>query len=351
MAAFLAILINVGTVMGDESATAIKPPHRIFQHGDITLGGIFNLQSATSKQRDVLTYLSCEDSYNSNVFLTEAMIYALEQINSDPQILPNITLGYNIQGTCENSVQNMLFGLDSYIDTYALASTREPSDCLSFNTSAISPMAAIIGPATSSGSASVASLFRLQSLPVISYASSDPELSAKRRFPTFFRTIYSNAQQAAALADLVEHLNWTYLAVVGSDDSLGRQGVYQFKRAIWQKEKTCISLEKYLQEVDNPRSVVESLRTSTQANSNASINVTLLFMDWNSAYSILKEADKQNLTHMTWVGVDQWTSNMNMTSEAQLEGGVGVMPPAWSHGTIATQFPTDKPYSFAYYMS
>ncbi|NXW59722.1 GRM7 protein, partial [Eurystomus gularis] len=58
-------------------------PHSIRLEGDITLGGLFPVHAKG------------------------AMLYALDQINSDPDLLPNVTLGARILDTCSR-------------DTYAL---------------------------------------------------------------------------------------------------------------------------------------------------------------------------------------------------------------------------------------
>uniref|UniRef100_A0A8C6AHY4 Receptor ligand binding region domain-containing protein n=1 Tax=Monodon monoceros TaxID=40151 RepID=A0A8C6AHY4_MONMO len=64
-------------------------PHSIRIEGDVTLGGLFPVHRANGIHR------------------LEAMLYALDQINSDPNLLPNVTLGARILDTCSR-------------DTYAL---------------------------------------------------------------------------------------------------------------------------------------------------------------------------------------------------------------------------------------
>uniref|UniRef100_A0A8D0GLV5 Receptor ligand binding region domain-containing protein n=1 Tax=Sphenodon punctatus TaxID=8508 RepID=A0A8D0GLV5_SPHPU len=77
-------------------------PHSIRIEGDITLGGLFPVHAKGP------TGVPCGDIKKENgIHRLEAMLYALDQINSDPDLLPNVTLGARILDTCSR-------------DTYAL---------------------------------------------------------------------------------------------------------------------------------------------------------------------------------------------------------------------------------------
>lgn len=77
-------------------------PHSIRLEGDITLGGLFPVHAKGSLGSP------CGDIKKENgIHRLEAMLYALDQINSDPELLPNVTLGARILDTCSR-------------DTYAL---------------------------------------------------------------------------------------------------------------------------------------------------------------------------------------------------------------------------------------
>lgn len=77
-------------------------PHSIKIPGDVTLGGLFPVHS-----KGPLGQACGEIKKEKGIHRMEAMLYALDQINSDPELLPNITLGARILDTCSR-------------DTYAL---------------------------------------------------------------------------------------------------------------------------------------------------------------------------------------------------------------------------------------
>lgn len=63
--------------------------------GDITLGGLFPVHGRGSEGK------ACgELKKEKGIHRLEAMLFALDRINNDPDLLPNITLGARILDTC-----------------------------------------------------------------------------------------------------------------------------------------------------------------------------------------------------------------------------------------------------------
>ncbi|XP_062829899.1 uncharacterized protein LOC134297101 [Anolis carolinensis] len=88
-------------------------PHSIRLEGDITLGGLFPVHAKGLGGAGAAGAAGegggpCGDiKREAGIHRLEAMLYALDQINSDPELLPNVTLGARILDTCSR-------------DTYAL---------------------------------------------------------------------------------------------------------------------------------------------------------------------------------------------------------------------------------------
>lgn len=94
-------VLLVGTSPGSWAQQGTQP-QSIKIEGDITLGGLFPVHS-----RGPAGVPCGEIKREKGIHRLEAMLYALDQINSDPDLLPNITLGARILDTCSR-------------DTYAL---------------------------------------------------------------------------------------------------------------------------------------------------------------------------------------------------------------------------------------
>ncbi|KPP63662.1 hypothetical protein Z043_118058, partial [Scleropages formosus] len=82
--AFWVMELLVELAVGQE----IYAPHSIRIEGDLTLGGLFPVHARGAPGAP------CGDLKKENgIHRLEAMLYALDQINGDDELLPNITLG------------------------------------------------------------------------------------------------------------------------------------------------------------------------------------------------------------------------------------------------------------------
>lgn len=78
-------------------------------HGDIILGGIFPMHEQISGNPD---YPCGAVKEEKGVQRLEAMLYAIDEINNNPDLLPNVSLGALILDSCSS-------------DTYALEQSME----------------------------------------------------------------------------------------------------------------------------------------------------------------------------------------------------------------------------------
>ncbi|CAF1133791.1 unnamed protein product, partial [Didymodactylos carnosus] len=85
-------------------------------------------------------------------------------------------------------------------------------------------------------------------IPQISYASTSSELSQKPRFQYFSRVVPPDTYQAEAVVEIIQFLNWTYVAVIKETGSYGERLTDDFKAKLKNK---------------NFDSYFESLRPST----------------------------------------------------------------------------------------
>ncbi|KAF5888510.1 extracellular calcium-sensing receptor-like, partial [Clarias magur] len=59
----------------------------------------------------------------------------------------------------------------------------------------------------------------------VSYFASCACLSDRSKYPTFLRTVPSDAFQAKAMARLLRLMGWTWVGVISGDDAYGKSGV------------------------------------------------------------------------------------------------------------------------------
>ncbi|CAF1431360.1 unnamed protein product [Adineta ricciae] len=89
----------------------------------------------------------------------------------------------------------------------------------------------IVGPTLSSEAQQIANFGERIGLPVISYSATDPQLSDRNSYPTFYRTVPSDNEAAVALVKLFLKFNWTSCVVVYQNDLFGTNGINAINNA------------------------------------------------------------------------------------------------------------------------
>lgn len=193
----------------------------VFIPGDIILGGLFPVHEKGD------TSPCGPKVYNRGVQRLEAMLYAIDRVNNDTNILPGITIGVHILDTCSRdtyalnqSLQFVRASLNN-LDTSAFECSDSSSPQLKKKTSS-GPVFGVIGGSYSSVSLQVANLLRLFHIPQISPASTAKTLSDKSRFDLFARTVPPDTFQSVALVDIIKNFNWSYVSTIHSEGSYGK---------------------------------------------------------------------------------------------------------------------------------
>lgn len=189
--------------------------------GDLIIGGLFPVHEKGDKA-------PCSTKiYNRGLQRLESMLYAVDLINKDPEILPNLTLGVNIIDTCSKdtyalnqSLEFIRVSLDD-MDTSGLECLDGSEPRVKYRAK---PVRGVVGGSYSSVSLQVANLFRLFRIPQISPASTAKALSDKDRFEFFARTVPPDTFQAMALMDVMQAFNWLYISTIYSEGSYGESG-------------------------------------------------------------------------------------------------------------------------------
>ena len=201
--------------------------HSVLLDGELILGGLFPVHERGEQA-------PCGPKlYNRGLQRLEAMLFAVDLINRNKSLLPDIPIGVNILDTCST-------------DTYALNQSLEfirtsldVMDTVSFECADRStprpkyrskPVSGVVGASYSTISINAANLFRLFRIPQISPASTAQALSDKSRFEFFARTVPPDTFQATALVDVVQLFNWSYVSSVASEGSYGESGIDAFHR-------------------------------------------------------------------------------------------------------------------------
>ncbi|CAF4585487.1 unnamed protein product [Rotaria sp. Silwood1] len=96
------------------------------------------------------------------------------------------------------------------------------STCLAISTS---NTVGIVGPILSREANFIADFAEIVSVPLISYAATNPDLSDRNAYSIFYRTVPSDKVAAMAIAQLFTRFNWTSCIIVYQNDEYGSGGL------------------------------------------------------------------------------------------------------------------------------
>ena len=325
MVMFTYILLLIAAGRRAAILSNAKGSNRSYQSGDITLGGLFLLHYTTEDGK-------CGELFPIGLGHVEAMLFAIDKINNNPKLLPNITLGYDIRDYCESITKAMKhtysfvrrneIAFKSMVDYCSCSNNtnRTENDC--------NPMAAVIGPTDSGSAVVVGSLLEVAGIPAISHSATSNELSSPL-YRHFFRTASPDSQQANAMADVIQYFNWSYVAVVAMDDSYGRGGAWELEKEAERRKTFCIAFAEYIPRKEYSsklRRAVNKIKSYT----NAKVVVLWLFGSYGRRF--LNEAVQQKLKDRTWILSDALATEddvfvgLKYTEQKIIHGSLGIQP-------------------------
>ncbi|KAL7870331.1 hypothetical protein SRHO_G00078280 [Serrasalmus rhombeus] len=242
-----------------------------------------------------------------------AMEFTIHEINNRTDLLPGITLGYQIHDSCSEVPMAVKAA-------FQFANGMEPffNDSDSCSKSAAAAVPAVVGDSPSTPSISITRLLGLFGIPQVSHYATCACLSDKRQFPAFFRTIPSDHHQAAALAKLVKHFGWTWIGTVRSDTDYGNYGMASFLKAA-QEEGICVEYsESYYR--TQPRSILERVANVIRR---STARVIVAFLHSGDMRFLLEELARQPPPPLQWIGSEAWITDPAILRFNMCAGAIG----------------------------
>ncbi|XP_043937541.1 extracellular calcium-sensing receptor-like [Protopterus annectens] len=240
------------------------------------------------------------------------MIFAIDEINQNSNILPNITLGFKIFDPCY-SASRALQGT-----IWMLGKVKSVPN---YNCKFQERLSAIIGAFLSTSSLPVARLLGLYHHPQISHASSISLFSNKLMFPSFLRNVPNDNFQSTALAQLLIHFGWTWVGIVASDNDFGQLGSQNLKREITQTE-SCIEFLEVIPTQNSRPSILKIAAMLKKSTANAIILYTTI----ENLMPLMEEVFVHNISGKVWISITSWSVSSDISKKEFLqlfEGSIG----------------------------
>ncbi|XP_061909689.1 metabotropic glutamate receptor 7-like isoform X2 [Entelurus aequoreus] len=300
-------------------------PHSVRTEGQLTLGGLFPVHARG------VDGAPCGDLKKENgIQRLEAMMYALDQINQDEQLLPNITLGARVLDTCSRDT----YALEQSLTFVQALITKDTSDVRCTNGEPpvfVKPekVVGVIGASAGSVSIMVANILRLFQIPQISYASTAPELSDDRRYDFFSRVVPPDSFQAQAMVDIIRALGWSYVSTIASEGSYGEKGVEAFTQL--SKEagyRGGICIAQSLKIPHNPK-LEDYDKAIQQLLETQHSRAVIIFANEEDIRGVLNATKRANHGgHFLWIGSDSWGTKSSPIHQLEdvAVGAITILP-------------------------
>ncbi|CAL8347043.1 unnamed protein product [Arctogadus glacialis] len=258
-------LLSECVILGNSKLLALR------SEGDVIIGGLFPVHYLVPNSQN--TYNSKPQNQPCNGFDDRAfrwmmtMIFAVEEINRNPALLPGVTLGYHIMDSCDHIHTSLKALLSLLTHTH------------------------ILGPF---------------SIPLVSYFATCACLTDKHTYPSFLRTVPSDLFQVRGLVELVTFFGWNWVGTVGTTDDYSRYGIQAFSHQFRQLGG-CLAY--HLTIPQSPTFVEIGAMADTLQSSKA--KVVVAFATEGQLLELFSELVARNVTGIQWVASEAWvTANM-----------------------------------------
>ncbi|TSK38414.1 Extracellular calcium-sensing receptor [Bagarius yarrelli] len=277
----------------------------LYKKGDVIIGGLFPIYVEAPKPDYMFTQRTqgsqCQSVELRSYQWLQAMIFTVEEINRNPSLLPNFTLGYLAADTCL---------AESTTLRAALMMVTGQEEIVTGEECTMAPnVPVIIGDARSAASIVVADTLGVFGIPMVSYLSVCACLSDRTRYPTFLRTVPSDAFQAKAIARMLHSMGWTWIGIVSSDDALGKSGTQLLLMEL-KRLAVCVDYHEVITRSYPPskiQRIVEKIK-------NSRAQVVITYAIGPDAEVLLREVVRMNATNRQYIATASWSTSTHFTS-------------------------------------
>lgn len=275
--------------------------HKVYKTGNISIGSLISLHKENNGNY-------CTRFYLPGLNRVEAIMYTVNKINNNSELLRNVSLGYDIRDYCNDRSLAMKEAYDfTKRNSLSFDLVEESSlakltcrKCVEGLQNGSDSIVAVIGPYGSRNSLQVAGLLQVVGMAGISPSATSEELSWSF-YSQFFRTVPPDNYQAKAMADLIDKFQWNYIAAVAVEHSYGLYGIRALERESMERKTFCIGFIEYVSPTAYQRQL-ETIVTKLKAAQN--IKVVALWIEDRIAKDLMREAARQKVHYRVWLMSD-----------------------------------------------
>lgn len=188
----------------------------------------------------------------------------------------------------------------------------------------LSKVVGVIGSESSSVTLPLAESFTRLRLPIISYASTTPDLDEKGLYPYSLRTSVSDRSSAEVIVALIKHFGWTYVNVVYSNNNYGYKAMLLTVEKA-KEQNICVAEPIPIKVTPGEKDLTEIVKI---LNANGARVVVYIGLEEDSrAFQEIIQVQKLDLV---FLALEDWAVSLKPNAEAEQAtvGSIVVLPMA-----------------------
>ncbi|CAG9765198.1 unnamed protein product [Ceutorhynchus assimilis] len=329
LAALLLITINASKATLNNTKSNKRTS--AFINGNFIIGALFPVHHQPSSKKNYLASLDIKCGEIRELYgiqRVEVTLQTIDEINNNPDLLPNVTLGVEIRDECwyapvalQQSIELIRDSITPVSNTKFCSTMEE--DVGQSNGENKGPLIGVVGPGASSVALQVQNLLQLFHIPHMGYSTTSRDLSDKSRFNYFLRVVPSDYYQAQVMLDILRYFGWSYVSAVNTDENYGQSGMQAF-RELAEEAEVCIAREDSV--LSNAADeVFDKVILNLKQDPNAV--VVVCFCEGLTIRGLLKATKRLNMTnYFLFIGSDGWADRNDVTRnyENQAWGGLSI---------------------------
>ncbi|XP_027267423.1 vomeronasal type-2 receptor 116 isoform X2 [Cricetulus griseus] len=224
-----------------------------------------------------------------------ALVFAIEEINRNPHLLPNTSLGFdlhNIPFSEKNTLMNAFIWL-----------TGVNGDIVNYNCKLEQKSAAALTGTSFAISAHMGTLLQLYKIPQLTFGPFDSILGDRAQFTSLYQMAPKDTYLPRGIVSLMLHFKWSWVGLLLTDDHRGMQILSDLKEEM-KKNRVCVAFVELISGTWN--SFSHKFWKSLGKIEDSSANVIIIFGDTDSLQGLMKNIGQKLTTWKVWIMNSQW---------------------------------------------
>uniref|UniRef100_A0A8C2V7E0 Vomeronasal type-2 receptor 116-like n=2 Tax=Chinchilla lanigera TaxID=34839 RepID=A0A8C2V7E0_CHILA len=228
-----------------------------------------------------------------------AFIFAIEEINKNLHLLPNISLGYEFH--------NLIHSHWRILENSFILLTGQ-HEIPNYMCGTESQSVAVLSETLWGTSTQIGPLLELYKFPQVTFGAFDTMLTDSGQYPSLYQVAPKDASLALGMVSLMLHFSWTWVGLLITEGHKGLQFLSDIREEM-DRNKVCAAFVKMVS------TTVVSYLSATKTHDiltreTASVNVVIIYYDIDILNDVNYNIGQHLVTWKVWVTNSQWHADM-----------------------------------------